>query len=46
MSKYDSIRMSELVSVKDDGKTLVLVFADQKQIRISVSDGSLVSVVS
>ncbi len=48
MVKYDAIKMIELVKVEDpeseDGITLV--FTDNKQIKIKVVDGKLVSEVT
>jgi len=48
MEKYDPIKMIELVKVEDpdseDGITLV--FTDNKQIKIKVVDGKLVSEVT
>lgn len=46
MSKYDTIRMAELVSVNDMGDTLELIFSDDKRIRITASGDTLVSEVS
>lgn len=44
--KYDSIKMVELVSVRDTGDTLELIFTGNRRVRITVSDGNLISVVS
>ena len=44
--KYDSIKMAELVSVRDSGDTLELIFADNRRVHITVSDGTLISKVS
>lgn len=44
--KYDTIKMAELVSVRDSGDTLELIFADNRRVRITASGGSLQSEVS
>lgn len=44
--KYDGIKMAELVSVRDSGDTLELIFVDNRRVRITVSDGNLKSEVS
>lgn len=48
MEKYDPIKMVELVKVEDpDGEGgLTLVFSDNKQIKIKIVDGNLMSVVT
>ncbi len=48
MGKYDSIKMIELVKVEDPNSEggLTLVFTDNKQIKIKVVDGKLVSEVT
>lgn len=43
MAKYDAVKMEELVSVQDTGTELVLVFQGNVHVRISASDGRLVS---
>jgi len=47
MTKFDSIKMVELVKVEDPDSEggLTLVFTDGKQIKIKVVDGKLVSEV-
>lgn len=44
--KYNNFKMVELVSVRDSGDTLELVFTGNKRIRIDVSDGKLKSEAS
>lgn len=44
--KYDSIKMAELVSVRDSGDALELVFSGNRRVHITVSDGNLKSSVS
>ena len=48
MGKYDLIKMIELVKVEDPDSEggLTLVFTDNKQIKIKVVDGKLVSDVT
>ncbi|MFB5611222.1 MAG: hypothetical protein ACE5R3_03430 [Nitrosopumilaceae archaeon] len=48
MDKYDPIRMAELVKVEDPNNEggLTLIFTDNKQIKLKVADGKLVSEVS
>ena len=46
MEKFDSIKMVELVKVKETPEELVLVFADNKEIKINIIDGKLVSTVT
>jgi len=48
MEKYDPIRMIELVKVEDPSSEggITLVFTDNKQIKIKVVDGKLVSEVT
>jgi hypothetical protein len=48
MEKYDLIKMIELVKVEDPSSEggLTLVFTDNKQIKIKVVDGKLVSEVT
>lgn len=46
MTDYDSVKMSELVAVQEDGKDLVLVFQGDRRVRITVSGNRLVSDIS
>ena len=48
MGKYDPIKMIELVKVEDHYSEggMTLIFTDNKQIKIKVVDGKLVSEVS
>lgn len=48
MGKYDPIKMIELVKVEDPNSDggITLVFTDNKQIKVKVVDGKLVSEVS
>ncbi len=48
MEKYDPIKMIELVKVEDPDSEggMTLIFTDNKQIKIKVVDGKLVSEVS
>ncbi len=48
MEKYDPIKMIELVKVEDPNSEggITLVFTDNKQIKIKVVDGKLVSEVT
>ena len=48
MTKYDPIKMVELVKVEDPNSEggISLVFSDNKQIKIKVVDGKLVSEVT
>ncbi len=48
MGKYDPIKMIELVKVEDPDSEggMTLIFTDNKQIKIKVVDGKLVSEVS
>lgn len=48
MGKYDPIKMVELVKVEDPDNEggLTLVFNDNKQIKIKIVDGKLVSIVT
>jgi len=47
MGKFDPIKMIELVKVEDPDREggLTLVFSDNKQVKIIIVDGKLVSVV-
>ena len=47
MEKFDPIKMVELVKVEDpdSGGGLTLVFSDNKQVKIKIVDGKLVSEV-
>ncbi len=47
MEKYDPIKMIELVKVEDPDSEggLTLVFSDNKQIKIKIIDGKLLSEV-
>ena len=46
VEKFDAVKMSELVSVKDGEDELVLVFQGNTSIRISISEGRLTSEVT
>ena len=46
MSKFDKVKMSELVKVEEAGDTLVLVFQGDTRITISIKDENLVSDIS
>ena len=46
VGKFDAVKMSELVSVKDEGDELVLVFQGNTGVRISISEGRLTSEVT
>jgi len=48
MEKYNPIKMIELVKVEDPNSEggITLVFTDNKQIKIKVADGKLVSEVT
>ncbi len=48
MEKYDPIKMIELVKVEDPNSEggITLVFIDNKQIKIKVVDGKLVSEIT
>lgn len=46
VAKFDAVKMSELVSVKDEGDELVLVFQGNTSVRISISEGRLTSEVA
>ncbi len=43
MEKFDQIKMQELVKVEDSEDELILVFQENKKLRIKVVDGKLVS---
>ncbi|MDH3610164.1 MAG: hypothetical protein OEM79_00220 [Nitrosopumilus sp.] len=43
MEKFDQIKMQELVKVEDSDDELILVFQENKKLRIKIVDGSLVS---
>ncbi len=43
MGKFDPIKMVELVKVEEADGELVLVFQENKSVRITVVDGKLVS---
>lgn len=47
MGKYDPIKMIELVKVEDPDSEggLTLIFSDNKQIKIKIIDGKLLSEV-
>jgi len=47
MEKYDPIKMIELVKVEDPDNEggLTLVFSENKQVKIKIVDGKLVSTV-
>jgi hypothetical protein len=47
MEKYDPIKMIELVKVEDPDSEggLTLVFSENKQVKIKIVDGKLVSTV-
>ncbi len=46
LSKYDDVRMAELVKVEEADGKMVLIFQEDKRITISVAGGKLVSEVS
>lgn len=46
LEKYDRIKMAELVSVRDSGDTLELIFTDNRRVHITVSGDALKSKVS
>jgi len=43
MEKFDQIKMQELVKVEDSEVELILVFQENKKLRIKIVDGKLVS---
>ena len=43
MDKFDQIKMQELVKVEDSDEELILVFQENKKLRIKIVDGNLVS---
>ena len=43
MKKFDQIKMQELVKVEDSEDELILVFQENKKLRIKIVDGKLVS---
>jgi len=43
MEKFDQIKMQELVKVEDSEDELILVFQENKKLRIKIVDGKLVS---
>ncbi len=43
MGKFDQIKMQELVKVEDSEDELILVFQENKKLRIKIVDGKLVS---
>ena len=47
MGKYDPVKMVELVKVEDPDSEggLTLVFSENKQVKIKIVDGKLVSTV-
>lgn len=45
MEKFEPIKMVELVRVEEADGELVLVFQENKSVRITVADGRLVSEV-
>ncbi len=47
MEKYDPVKMVELVKVEDPDSEggLTLVFSENKQVKIKIVDGKLVSTV-
>ena len=45
MEKFDPVKMIELVKVEEGDTELVLVFQENRSIRITVVDGGLVSEV-
>ena len=46
MSKFDSVRMAELVKVEETDDTLVLTFQGDMRVTMRVADGNIVSEVS
>ena len=45
MEKFDPIKMGELVKVEEPDGELVLVFQENRSVRITIVDGRLVSEV-
>ena len=45
MEKFEPIKMSELVKVEETEEQLVLIFQENKTIKINIIDGKLVSKV-
>lgn len=45
MAKFDPIKMVELVKVEEADGELVLVFQENRSVRVTVADGRLVSEV-
>lgn len=43
MEKFEQIKMQELVKVEDSDDELILVFQENKKLRIKIVDGNLVS---
>ena len=43
MGKFDQIKMLELVKVEDSEGELILVFQEDRKVRIKIVDGNLVS---
>ncbi len=43
MGKFDQIKMQELVKVEDSEDELILVFQEDRKLRIKIVDGNLVS---
>jgi len=43
MEKFDQIKMLELEKVEDSEDELILVFQENKKLRIKIVDGKLVS---
>lgn len=43
MVNYDEIKMKEIVKIEDSGTELIIVFTDNKTMKIKIVDGKLVS---
>ena len=43
MEKFDPIKMQELVKVEESDGELILLFQENKKLRIKIVDGNLVS---
>ena len=43
MEKFEQIKMQELVKVEESDDELMLVFQENKKLRIKIVDGNLVS---
>lgn len=43
MEKFDQIKMQELVKVEESEGELILIFQENKKLRIKLLDGSLIS---